>query len=780
MDKNDVKAAARGFWPEILRDLVPELNDALVSGPRQYVRCPLPGHDDKHPSFRLDKPDEGRAICSCGSYDGFQLIMMIRGCDFSEALRLVAGVLNVDGANINERQSEIVVAVAAAKRMPVDAFRAFGAQAALRGSTPVARVPVYNEQGLAHSYFDLGLTGRLKKGLFPRGKGKAGLFFPGRIPKEGEEWVVSEGVKDSAVYHNLGFNACGLNTDQLTQRFVRLFKDAHVVLMPDRTKDAEKKAAMTAARLHGVAASVRIGTLPLQIGGKEGDDARDVLRKADGERLLLQAVADAREPDLDVLSVENRDDEKAPLISNGVVESNDSEGGRGRRIQPLRVQAIIDRVKAATHDWPRHANGSLFVVVDSSIRWLEKTEDLFGYLHLAGQVRWHSGESFVSRAEFRSALIGQAVKYKAIECYPHEPGVQDHYYICDEVESGDGTTLVRFLDFFNPKTDIDRDLLQATLMTMAWGGPGGKRPAFLITSEGRGRGKTTLAESLASVFGGCISFSMTDKAKDIKERLLSPEALAKRVALLDNVKTHKISSGDIEALVTAQEISGKRMYVGEACRPNTMTWFITVNGAALSKDMAQRCIPILLSKPRYSRSWDANVLAFIEQHRWQLIGDVIAALRGPTFPLDQYSRWGLWERDVLEKLPDPGEAQRVIQERQAALDTDTEEVCIIEEHFRRQLLDLRYAPDTERVFIPSRIAVAWLNEATSRSGNRALSTVAGGRYLNQQIDEEAFTSIVRNATNTRGRGVIWSAPSAQPDDEIYRDLESRLVIQRYT
>jgi hypothetical protein len=296
----------------------------------------------------------------------------------------------------------------------------------------------------------------------------------------------------------------------------------------------------------------------------------------------------------------------------------------------------------------------------------------------------------VSRAEFRSAFIGQATQYKAIENYPHEPLVQDHFYLCDTPPPGDGHTLSKFLDFFCPETPIDRDLLQAALMTLAWGGPGGKRPSFLITSKGRGCGKTTVAELLASVFGGCMSFSLGDSSKEIKERLLSPEGLAARVAILDNVKTTKLSSGDIEALITATTISGKRMYVGEASRPNTITWFITVNGAALSKDMAQRSIPIKVSRPKYSRDWDADVLAFVEQYRWQLIGDIFGALRGESHSLVRISRWGMWERDVLEKLPEPNEAQKVIQERQAMLDTDAEEAGMVWEYVRGRLDDLGY------------------------------------------------------------------------------------------
>jgi hypothetical protein len=270
-----------------------------------------------------------------------------------------------------------------------------------------------------------------------------------------------------------------------------------------------------------------------------------------------------------------------------------------------------------------------------------------------------------------------------------------------------------------------------------------------------------------------MSFSLGDSSKEIKERLLSPEGLAARVAILDNVKTTKLSSGDIEALITATTISGKRMYVGEASRPNTITWFITVNGAALSKDMAQRSIPIKVSRPKYSRDWDADVLAFVEQYRWQLIGDIFGALRGESHSLVRISRWGMWERDVLEKLPEPNEAQKVIQERQAMLDTDAEEAGMVWEYVRGRLDDLGYDIEKDIVFIPSRVAIRWLTEATGKTYN----STSGPQYLNQQIDECEIRNVTRSAGHAFGRGYRWTGDNADPCSSARNDLEDRIMRQ---
>ena len=52
-------------------------------------------------------------------------------------------------------------------------------------------------------------------------------------------------------------------------------------------------------------------------------------------------------------------------------------------------------------------------------------------------------------------------------------------------------------------------------------------------------------------------------------------------------------------MITTDIISGKRLYMGEGRRPNTITHVITLNGASLSKDLAQRCIPIKLARPKW-------------------------------------------------------------------------------------------------------------------------------------------------------------------------------------
>ncbi len=93
------------------------------------------------------------------------------------------------------------------------------------------------------------------------------------------------------------------------------------------------------------------------------------------------------------------------------------------------------------------------------------------------------------------------------------------------------------------------------------------------------------------------------------------------------MKSHRFSWAELEALITASIISGKRMYVGEGRRPNMLTWFITLNGASLSTDMAQRCVIIKVGEPARTGTWEEDATRFVEENRLRIVADCIAFLQ---------------------------------------------------------------------------------------------------------------------------------------------------------
>src|SRR5262249_50399017 len=146
----------------------------------------------------------------------------------------------------------------------------------------------------------------------------------------------------------------------------------------------------------------------------------------------------------------------------------------------------------------------------------------------------------------------------------------------------------------------------------------------------RGSGKSTLAKIGAHLAGGLIQASAKDEMSKLITRLLTPSARGVRIVLLDNIKSLKFSWGELEGLITADTISGHQMYAGEGRRPNTLVWCLTVNGASLSRDMAQRTVAVMLKRPQYTAAWEDETRAQIDAKRWAIIGDCLALLRKPA------------------------------------------------------------------------------------------------------------------------------------------------------
>jgi hypothetical protein len=254
--------------------------------------------------------------------------------------------------------------------------------------------------------------------------------------------------------------------------------------------------------------------------------------------------------------------------------------------------------------------------------------------------------------------------------------------------------------------------------------------------------------------------------------MLTPSARTKRIAILDNIKSLRLSWAELEAMITSPVISGRQLYVGEGQRPNLLTWFLTLNGVSMGTDMAQRSVIIKIVKRKNDGPWLEETIKFVDQNRAQIIGDIIAALRTEPFALAEFSRWGTWEQHVLSRLPEPAEAQRVILERQAKANCELDEAEIIEGYFADQLLRLQYDPPTAQVRIPVAVAARWYGWAVGEP----TKTAAASKRLHQMASEEQLTQIAPDSTRTYGRCFIWTGKKADVVGcPIANDLQDRLA-----
>jgi hypothetical protein len=439
----------------------------------------------------------------------------------------------------------------------------------------------------------------------------------------------------------------------------------------------------------------------------------------------------------------------------------------GDKKKALDITEIAADLQKRTGGWPKRVDKVLFVQHGHEPRYLEKEADLLAWARRQGPVDWADGGRFTSQGQFLSDLRANVERFDAVETLPHWPAIPGIYYIHEPIP-GPGNRLEGLLDFFNPAGPVDRELIRAKIYTMFWGGAPGSRPVFLNThvdgEQGTGYGKTTQDTVLAGeLAGGIIELSPTEDIVKIKERLLTPSALQLRVARLDNIGVMRFAWPDVEGLMTQPTISGRAMYIGNSQRPNTLVWVMTLNGASLSRDMAQRVIVIKLKKPSYDPHWEDKVRGYIREYRLEILADIKHAL-GTAPGMATRTRWSAWENGVLSATKLAEKAQTAIIERQGSVDED--------ESTRGEIAGL-FADKVEaaglaafRVLIPSSTAAKWLSEV---EGRHIETNAASGLLKKFGIKE------LSKSPDTGHRGWIWTGPAADPKSELKRFTPKTVV-----
>lgn len=460
-------------------------------------------------------------------------------------------------------------------------------------------------------------------------------------------------------------------------------------------------------------------------------------------------------------------------ISNFKVETDDD----GKEIRlPIPMRDIIISIMDHTDGWPKRVGGCLFIHDGDGVHWLENTSALFGWLaYRVGIIEWSNQTiGCVTKDELFQELCRTVEAYIAVEELPHFPPLPGHYYACEDIAAGPDDVLTQFIEYFSPATDDDKMLILAMFATPFWGAKAGSRPAFLITSDaGRGVGKSKITDMLSLLTGGHIELSAGEDAGRMRSRLLSPEGLKKRIARLDNVKTMKFSWAELESIITSPLISGHKLHHGESGRPNNLTWIITLNGASLGTDMAQRVVTIKLSKPHRIGCWEEDVIRLIETKRIELIAGLRSFLESEPQPMPEHSRWASWEDQVLSRLADPWRIQKTIRERSDTANVDFRIIEQIEEYFFDRLTDLGYI-DESAIHVPLKISGAWINEATN-ARNKEFDASNG--TLRQYCNEGFAKMIYENPSHKFGRGFVFRMPSHTTNGILY-DIKDRLSEER--
>lgn len=285
--------------------------------------------------------DEGVYHCySCGkNLNAFDLCKAVVGHDAAIRIMVDVGLFtevyeNGKGSNGHTAggngkpapaltDNEIIDRLAAAKGTTGDGFRAYGAVVS-GGSVVFPTFRLDGEKVEQVSYFRI--VGPEDKGKNAKDK-PAGVFLPavvqdGKVeashPQPGETCIMTEGGKNGAAYHTLGYRAVGLNGKHVKKDFlagfVEAFAGVDVVLAPDGDKQSVKAFRELGAALDGTAASVRFAKLPYgDLRATGGNDVRDVLRQ-DGPEAVRKAIEAAK-------PIEEQEGEDSPRFLESLVTS---------------------------------------------------------------------------------------------------------------------------------------------------------------------------------------------------------------------------------------------------------------------------------------------------------------------------------------------------------------------------------------------------------------------------------------------------------------------------
>ena len=343
------------------------------------------------------------------------------------------------------------------------------------------------------------------------------------------------------------------------------------------------------------------------------------------------------------------------------------------------TDALRAQIADVMRGWPmRLVSGSLFVDDDRAlqkrsagaltsetslsaqfgppVRMIDDSTRFLSLLHDYATVKFNKGQD-VDRCNyvdggtlFSNVCSAPDVRlWLEIERYPHQPALPGHYYAWRPLDDGyvpTGEKLSELIGFFdNIVEPHHRALFAAAIVTVFWGGRYGKRPFLFFWANMQGSGKSTAAEVICELVGGYAAVNFTNRDEErLKERILSDEFSGTRCLLADNV-VGRVASPLLAELATASRISGKKLAVGEAWRPNSLCVFLTGNNPQLVKDLTSRTFfvkfePIegsgeVIGKDVGERTaWDKALRAFIAENAYRIMSDCLAILKAPKPEID--------------------------------------------------------------------------------------------------------------------------------------------------
>jgi len=630
-----------------------------------------------------------------------------------------------------------------------------------------------------------------------------------------------EGEKDADRLASLGFltTTIPMGTGKWRECYAQYFKGRKVAIVPDEDRPRKNSrnpddnpgligAKKIAKALLGVASVVGILRLP-NVGGMLTPkyDATDVVEAVADEKQAkqlftqeLKELTPLSGPDDPQLADVGPEKPPPPTLKGPTGSGPDRPEGTPDDFSagvknywmdddvafPLTIDQIQSQIFKTCDHWPRRIGGKLFYCAREKepknltypIEFLSRTPALLGWIGSKTGVPpdFQKGGNFHTKDEIFAELQRNARSYDGIEMYPHYPPHPKFYYACndrDSLKSSRHGCLHELVGFFEPEEDIDASLILLLILTLFWGGAGGRRPFFVVTSmQGQGTGKTSFVELIAGLVGGVLSLSLDLRVEQIQTRLLSQEGRERRVVMLDNVRKLVVANPSIESMITAEQLSGRQLYQGEGKRANRIVYTAAMNDVALNTDLAQRSVIIRLRKPKFSGTWDSEIRQFMAEHHPSIIAEVLEMLAGPRCKIPICTRFGDWTSNVLCCLDQDTatEVQDAIVYRQRAVNADRQDGEEFEAMIERELRALNYDPEMDWVLIPRRTIAEW----RSRDGETT-STANCTRLVNREISSGALKRLRSDdgCRTSKYRAFLWCGADAESPAQPYNDFPDR-------
>lgn len=589
-----------------------------------------------------------------------------------------------------------------------------------------------------------------------------------------ENIYLVEGEKDADTLNELGFPATTANGGAGNWRsdFTSELSGKSVVVVADNDEAGEKRADFLFCELKKCKNLYKV-SFP---GEPAGFDATDFLHKY-GYEALRQKLTNPVPVEKDkIKSKKIQEKIKIAKRLNEQPFSNftweDDSTGKKKVAVPKQLAPLVNELFDRFLGFPAKLGDTLFDhdIDTGEINFITSADQLFSWIQIKGKtsINWAKTNECFSKKEFFCGVQAVARKYEEIAKSPTFPARHDVYNEFEDLPEPDPDKkyLWQLVKFFSPENESYKTLIAALFCSPFYFEPGKPRPAWIIDSDGRGCGKTTLAETVAKLTNTvAVRTNYNELEKNFQEltkRLVSHTGRLAKVLLVDNVDD-QFASAAFADLITAEQITGRPPYGrGEESRPNNLTYIVTANSASVNSDMAARAFFVKLKRiEHYNQNWKSELEEFIAKNRLHIFADILSVVSQQKQEYIPFSRFPEFESHVLAGLVTPEEAQKIkeqIQIDQQNSNEDSDLLNRVESYFFRMLAK-NNLPPKENYFILSEVAERWIRNSLPENQQRG-NTSARVRDLIRQGKPEFFYPAFRKSSRKNGkvksfRGFVW-------------------------